>query len=47
MDSQKIWQMFMQTGSPELYVLYKQARKMEGSHAFDDPGAGAAGYSLQ
>ena len=47
MDSQKIWQMFMQTGSPELYVLYKQACKMEDSHAFDNPGAGASGYGLQ
>ena len=47
MTSQDYWQMFMETGAPELYLLYNNARKMENTHVLDNTGSGAAGHSLQ
>lgn len=47
MDSKDYWQMFLETGAPEMYLLYNNARRMETCHVFDDPGVGAAGGSLQ
>ena len=47
MTSQDYWQMFMETGAPEMYLLYNRARKMETSYVTDNPGAGTAGHSLQ
>ena len=47
MKSQELWQVFLETGAPEMYLLYNKVRKMEEAHVFDDPGAGAAGHSLQ
>ena len=47
MKSQDLWQMFLETGAPEMYLLYNKARKMEEADVFDDPGLGAAGSSLQ
>ncbi len=40
------WQMFLETGAPELYLLYNIARKTENSHVFDDSGTGSAGHCL-
>lgn len=47
MKSQDYWQMFLETGAPELYLLYNNARKMENTHVLDDTGAGTPDYSLQ
>ena len=47
MTSQDYWQMFLETGAPEMYLLYNNARKMEISHVLDNPGPGAAGHNLQ
>ena len=47
MTSQDYWQMFMQTGAPELYLLYKNAMKLENTHVLDNTGSGAPGRSLQ
>ncbi len=47
MDAKDYWQMFMETGAPELYLLYHNAQKMEKNHVLDDSGTGPAGYSLQ
>ena len=47
MKSQDYWQMFLETGAPELYLLFNNARKMENPHVFDDPGPGTPGHSLQ
>ena len=47
MDSRDYWQMFMETGAPELYLLYQNARKMERAHVLEDRGTGSSGYSLQ
>ena len=47
MNTSIFWQMFLETGAPEMYLLYNRARKTEGEHVSDDPGIGPAGESLQ
>lgn len=47
MDAQLFWQMFIETGSPEAYIMYKQAKQMEGSHVLDGQGINIAGNKLQ
>lgn len=47
MDANTFWQMFLETGAPEMYLLHKQAKKMEESHVLDDTGTGPQGHSLQ
>ena len=46
MKSQDYWQIFLETGAPELYLMYNKARKMETTHVFDDSGPGTAGHTL-
>lgn len=41
MDAKALWQMFMDTGAPEFYLMYNQVRKAEVTDVFNDPGAGA------
>lgn len=47
MNSQVLWNLFRETGSPELYILFSNARKMEKANALKDSSAGAAGRELQ
>ena len=47
MTSQEYWQMFLETGAPEVYLLFNNARKMEITNVLDNPGPGASGHNLQ
>lgn len=47
MTSQDYWQMFLETGAPELYLLYNNARKMEKTHVFNSSGPSDSGHNLQ
>ena len=47
MEAFNYWQMFLETGAPEFYLMYNKARKMENLHVFDDSGTGATGHQLQ
>ncbi len=47
MMSQDYWQMFLETGAPELYLLFNNARKMETTNVLDNPRPGTPGHSLQ
>lgn len=47
MTSQDYWQIFMETGAPEMYLLYNKALKMETNYVPDNTGVGAAGHGLQ
>ena len=38
MTSKDYWQMFLETGAPELYLLYNNAKKTEITNVFDGPG---------
>lgn len=46
MKAQDYWQLFMDTGSPEIYLLYNNARKMETANVYEDSGPGFTGHSL-
>jgi len=47
MNAQDYWQIFLETGAPEMYLLYNKAQKMESMHVFNDSGFGAKGNELQ
>ncbi len=47
MEKKDYWQLFLETGAPEFYMLYTHENRMEKAHVSDDPGAGAAGNGLQ
>lgn len=47
MDSQNLWQLFLETGAPEVYLLYHKAIRTEEMHVLEDPGTGIAGNNLQ
>ncbi len=47
MNAANFWQLFLETGAPEMYLLHKQAKMMEETHVLDDTGTGSAGNSLQ
>ena len=47
MIASEFWQSFLQTGAPELYLLYKHAQKMENQNVLDDTGPGDSGHNLQ
>ena len=47
MKSTDYWQIFLETGAPEMYLLYQNALKMENNHVLDNQGFGAAGHILQ
>lgn len=41
MKPELLWQGFLETGAPELYLLYRHAMKTEMDHVLDNTGAGA------
>ena len=38
MNPQAMWDMFIQTGAPEAYLLYSEARKAKELYVSDDAG---------
>lgn len=47
MDSRDYWQLFLETGAPELYMMYSQAQKTEESYVPEHLGAGIESQRLQ
>ena len=47
MRSAELWSIFLETGAPEIYLLYNTARRMEEANVCDDPGTGITGFGLQ
>lgn len=47
MKAEEYWNMFLETGAPEIYLMYNHARRMENSHVLDDQGSGDTDHSLQ
>jgi len=47
MNAQDYWTIFLETGAPEMYLLYNKARRMEATDVFNDSGTGAASHRLQ
>ncbi len=47
MKSSDYWQIFLETGAPEAYLMFTKARKAEGIYVSDHTGVGIAGNGLQ
>ena len=47
MDAQLFWQLFMKTGSPEVYLMFNEARRAEEVNVFDNSGVGAESNTVQ
>ena len=41
MDAKDYWSIFIETGAPEIYLMFQKARRMEEMDVFDDPGSGS------
>ena len=38
MDTKDYWQLFLETGAPEMYMMYAKHLRSEAVNVFDDPG---------
>ena len=47
MKAMDYWQLFLETGAPEAYLMYSRQLKMEEKYVFDDPGHRPQSYGLQ
>ena len=47
MDANQFWLAFLDTGAPEMYLLYTKAKRMEGICVSVDQGPCTEGYKLQ
>lgn len=47
MKAADYWQLFLETGAPEAYLMYSKQLKSEGNHVFDDPGYRPESLGLQ
>lgn len=46
MNAENSWKMFLETGAPEFYLMYSQAKRTEENYVFNSAGVGTAGYKL-
>ena len=47
MNKSEYWKLFLETGYPEAYLLYNQAKRMEQTHVSDNQSTGASPDGLQ
>ena len=47
MNSMDYWTMFMQTGVPAIYLMYKNAKQLEEQHVSDGSGTGSPRVGIQ
>ena len=47
MNACDYWTIFLETGAPEMYLMFQQARRREESYVSDNTGFGASGNGLQ
>lgn len=47
MNAQEYWKIFLETGAPEMYLLFRQQCRQEDKHVLEDSGIGAACHRLQ
>ena len=47
MQAHDYWNLFLETGAPEIYLMFKNATKTESKHVLDNTGPGSAGCKLQ
>ena len=41
------WQLFLKTGSPEAYLMYNEAKRLEQKHVSEYEGTCCSGHTLQ
>ena len=46
MNAENMWMAFMETGAPELYLLFKRAQMMEEHNVLDTQGTGVTNKKL-
>lgn len=47
MNAQFFWNVFMQTGAPEAYLLYNKAKRTEDDYVPDHQSAGTTGEGIR
>lgn len=47
MDAMSYWQLFLDTGAPEAYLMYVRQAKSEEKYVFDDSGHRPENHGLQ
>lgn len=47
MQAQDYWKIFLETGAPEVYLMYNQVRRMEEADVSEHQGSGVASVGLQ
>ena len=47
MKATDYWQVFLETGAPEAYLMYNKQLKAETNYVYDDSRCGPAGNRLQ
>ena len=46
MNATQLWQTFLETGAPEVYLLYSQAKKVDNGYVLECSSAGASGNTI-
>ena len=46
MEPEEIWQLFVDTGAPEFYMLYNEARRTEDTHVSHDSRIGIKSHGI-
>jgi hypothetical protein len=47
MRAEEYWNMFLETGAPEMYLLFNRARRLENGNVLDDTGPGGPHHGVQ
>ncbi len=47
MNAEFFWQVFLETGAPEAYLMFQKMRRTEDGNVSYDQGFGAQSYGLQ
>lgn len=47
MNATELWELFMQTGAPAVYLMYKEAMHTEETDVSNSPGSGITGNRIQ
>ena len=47
MNSELYWHLFLKTGSPQVYLMYNEAKRLEQVDVPKHEGSGHSGHSLQ
>lgn len=46
MNAYDYWQIFIETGAPEMYLLYTKAMKSEAQNVSENKSPGSSGYTV-